>query len=411
MTYLKNDIKLLNWLVFLIPFSLVLGSFILNLNLILISILLILHFIFNEELRKYIKFKWVKTALAILIYLLISSFINDANVHSLVRSLGFIKFISLSLALLIVFENDYRNFLFFLKVLLLVTIFVIIDSLIQFFFGTNLFGNDYQNNRLSSIFGDEYVVGAFLAKTGFLVLMLPFLVIKNEKLKQSLIFLILISFMSIILLSGERMASILFITGILLFYFIKSFKNFKNFFYIIITTCVIILVFSSNSDVNKRFSEIAHEKYGLTKDLKIRNSVWGAHFLTAYEIFKDNPLFGVGPKNFRLEAAKDKYDNINSTRANQRWSTHPHNIVLEILAEQGIIGMILFLNLLFHILRGLSLSKEINLLVLISISIFLWPLGTSGSIFTTWNGSFMWINFAILLFIKEKFKTDKVNLF
>ena len=151
----------------------------------------------------------------------------------------------------------------------------------------------------------------------------------------------------------------------------------------------------------KRFKEITHEKYGLTKELKINNSVWGAHFLAAYEIFKNYPIIGVGPKNFRIEACKKKYENINSTRADRRCTTHPHNIVLEILSEQGIIGMLLFLTLLYTILRGSNLFDEVQFLVFISFLIFVWPIGTSGSIFASWNGTFMWVNFGIYLFVKR----------
>ena len=44
--------------------------------------------------------------------------------------------------------------------------------------------------------------------------------------------------------------------------------------------------------------------------------------------------------------AKDKYSSIDSKKAEHRCTTHPHNIILEILSEQGILGIILFSSIL-----------------------------------------------------------------
>ena len=49
-------------------------------------------------------------------------------------------------------------------------------------------------------------------------------------------------------------------------------------------------------------------KNGLTKYLD--NSQYGAHRNVAKEIFLDNPIFGVGIKNFRVESRNEKYNNL-----------------------------------------------------------------------------------------------------
>ena len=394
MNILNYNIKFLLWLTYLVPVSLVSGSFLLNLNLILIVFFLSLYFFLSKKSFEYIKLEWFKVAFLFFIYQILSSIVNGGNLDSLVRAFGFIKFITLTMTLLIIFELNHKNFLNFIKILFAVALFIIIDSIFQFSTGQNLFGNQYMHGRLTSIFGDEMIVGAFLTKIGFLLVMLPVLIFRKFKFNEILVFLIISLLLTTILLSGERMASLLFIMGIIIYYSFKSIKNLKNFLFLIFSFSIILLIFINSNNVSKRFKEISHDKYGLTNELKINNSVWGAHFLTAYEIFKNYPILGVGPKNFRLEVCKKKYENINSTRAKQRCSTHPHNIVLEILSEQGVFGMILFLTLLYSILKGSNLFNEIQLLAFISFLIFVWPIGTSGSIFTSWNGTFMWINFA-----------------
>ena len=39
----------------------------------------------------------------------------------------------------------------------------------------------------------------------------------------------------------------------------------------------------------------------------IKGIPYGAHFSTAYKIFKENPISGIGLKNFYFECGKDKY--------------------------------------------------------------------------------------------------------
>ena len=83
---------------------------------------------------------------------------------------------------MIIFELNHNNFTNFIKILFLVSLLVLFDSFIQYTLGQNLFGNEYIDNRLTSVFGDEKVVGAFLTKIAFLVLIFPFLIFKRVKI-------------------------------------------------------------------------------------------------------------------------------------------------------------------------------------------------------------------------------------
>ena len=56
----------------------------------------------------------------------------------------------------------------------------------------------------------------------------------------------------------------------------------------------------------------------------LENTNYGAHRNVAIEIFKDNPIFGVGIKNFRIESANSKYDNLNHNQNLLRVSSHPN---------------------------------------------------------------------------------------
>ena len=116
-------------------------------------------------------------------------------------------------------------------------------------------------------------------------------------------------------------------------------------------------------------------------------------FFTSYKSFQENKLFGNGLKSFRYKC-KD-FLNIKNTLC----STHPHNYHLEILHDSGLIGIFFISLFTFGLLLKTTkqlISKELtfNQKIIISLIIFnflieIFPFKTSGSFFTTWNGTIL----------------------
>ena len=133
----------------------------------------------------------------------------------------------------------------------------------------------------------------------------------------------------------------------------------------------------------------------------LNNSVYGANFDRAIKIFKQNKLFGVGIKNFRTESSKSKYQNEDLRFNEQGASTHPHQIHLEILSEMGLFGYFFFFILYLGsiIISVKNFLKTKNLYILASLLYFLFalvPILPSGSFFTTYGATLLWINFGIM---------------
>ena len=63
-------------------------------------------------------------------------------------------------------------------------------------------------------------------------------------------------------------------------------------------------------------------------------------YRTSINIFKDNKIFGIGPKNFRKFCNDPKY------LIGSGCSTHPHNTYIQIMLELGIIGSIFSISIL-----------------------------------------------------------------
>ena len=144
---------------------------------------------------------------------------------------------------------------------------------------------------------------------------------------------------------------------------------------------------------------------GLTKYLG--NSKYGAHRNVAKEIFLDNPIFGVGIKNFRIESKNEKYNDLDHKLNHLRVSNHPHELYYEFLSETGIFGLSCFLIFIFSsIILSLKnyLQKkniyQLSGLIIVIISIL--PVIPTGSFLATYTSSIFWINYAIMMGYNNK---------
>jgi len=96
----------------------------------------------------------------------------------------------------------------------------------------------------------------------------------------------------------------------------------------------------------------------------------------------------------------EKYFNAEIKYTFERCSNHPHQVHLEILSEQGMIGYLIIIfaifNILLNSLKVYCKTGDVTHLasILFAVTFFI-PLLPSGSIFSTFNASIFWINFSV----------------
>ena len=372
---------------------------------------IILIFLFLNRIKfkpkNLIKDKVLFLLILFWFFILISLFNSIYFENSISRSIGFLRFILFSYAIAYYIKLD--NFKYF-KIIILIWFFIFsvtsIDLFIEYIFGQNLLGNtSYMRGRLSGFLGDELKIGNYYL--GFYFLILTFSI---QFFKQKFLSIFIILFISsIALLIGERANFIKIILGLsifLIFYEKIMLKN-KIIFFGLILSCAIIFV-NFNSEFKTRYKS---QFYTPLKTEGIINYIkgipYGAHFSTAYKIFKENPINGIGLKNFYFECGKDKYIDKEFAFNHARCSTHPHQLHLEILSHIGIFGYLIFIYLfLYFIYFGLQnylRNKDPYLLaslVFIFVSIFT-PV-PSGSFFTTYGATIFWLNFGLVLAFASK---------
>ena len=206
------------------------------------------------------------------------------------------------------------------KIFLFIFTLLFVDSLIQFIFGENILGFSHSPGRITSLFGDESVLGSYVVR--LCPLLIALIYITNSK-KYEVIFILLITFI-LSILSGERASIALFLILITILFFIWNYNIKKKILYlsifiIFISTSFAVLV-TKNEKVKFRLVDQTLSQINLNyknnkpffKTIKVdgkdrvleRNDTllplqYHLYFEASKNIFLDNLMFGSGAKSYR----------------------------------------------------------------------------------------------------------------
>jgi len=409
--YLFSVITLFSFL----PISMMMGNFVINLNIILLDVLLILTCIIQK------KWSWCKTKsfyllLLFYFYLIFNSLFNyyQNNIYGIdgiLRSVSFIKFLFFiySFKVLIPRKEIFTKIMFYWLITISIVVF---DVFFEKYFGFNTLNfKSLDSTRIISFFYDENIVGSFLFCFGFITCAY-FLEEREINFNKKLFINTLIIFLLIaVLFSGERSNFIKsFILFNLIIIFIKPEKLIlkKSSIILILIASIIGSILISEKIYIKQtefFKRLMVNKDANTISGKIDNIKYFAHYDAAWKIFQNFPATGIGSKNFRIECQKDEYFNEGLSHSINRCNTHPHQVHFELLSEQGLIGYIFFFYLILSSLKNRFNYHKQNIFFLsvnFYILIFLIPILPGGSIFSTTNGFTFWIIFAVLIYLNKK---------
>jgi len=290
-------------------------------------------------------------------------------------------------------DKDKSILTYFYNALILCFSALVIDGYIQYFTGENLLGFKLKAIRVSSFFGDEFIMGSYLSRL-FPLLFALFLIKQKQKYEIYFLGLLFILVDVLIFMSGERSAFFfLNLSTLFIIILIKEYQKFRLGTFIIAIICIIFLSLNSSNLSNRMFI-IPATDMGLIKSSKettIFTKVHDSHYRTAYKMFKAKPILGHGPKMFRVKCKDEKY-----ATGMFPCSTHPHNFYIQLLAETGIVGFLfLFSALIYVILTALRQLKSIifkqkrplsdyQVCLLAGILITVWPLTPNGNFFHNW---------------------------
>jgi O-antigen ligase len=445
--------KTLNILFLFFPVAFLMGNAAININVLLICITGIVVF-----RKKIFSFKNERLSAVILIFfilVLVSTLIdiskNPKNDHFF-KSIAYFRYFFLFLVSSCLVRSGKFKIKYFLVSCLVCLLFLSLDVTYQFLNGSDIFGFvDHSPNHLAGFLRNEYVAGGYIQKFFvFALILIPIIWKKLDKPKFLISTALPIIFFSGILFSGNRMPLVMFCISILLMIIlIKELRlplTIASLFCVLIFTISIKMndnlrayhgsFYDNSSYIMKNFSMTNIKKYafknypklergekkyfvgklvesenqGSSHDLVLKYDVipgfGSGHliiYLTAIDIWIDNPIIGNGIKSFRIKCWTKLH------LPNRVCSSHPHNYYLELLNDTGLLGTLFLVCVIFYLITNKFFNfkyyekneKLLFICLLIIIIAEFFPLKSSGSFFSTTNSSFIFLILGILNGLKK----------
>ena len=426
-----NNLNIIKLLFYTFPFMMFMPSGYITSY---VTILTIASLIFFYKNNVKIKFNFIDYLVFIFFSLsLISTLVNI----KLLGNLTFFKSIlDLRFALFFLIIRNVINYkLVNIRKLFLVgficTLFLSIDIIYQHIFGADIFGIPPFAGRFNGVFNDEAIAGSYIQKFFLFSLSIVLLLDLNNINKFILTVFITLVLGAGIVLSLDRMP--FFIYLFILLMLIIFFKNYRSLF---LANLLIILFLFNILFKNVEIIEYKYQSLGIeqnvnriknfleeriNKNLEIEKSksqntdktknkkdeTYGyvgdylKMYNSAFSLWLKKPFLGSGVKSFGPECGKMLLE-----KKDVSCNVHPHNIYLEILINQGLLGIIIFILLIILIINNLTKeiitnndnnnNKFISIIFIIILIAEVWPLRSYGSIFQTVNGSIFWFLLALV---------------
>ena len=293
-----------------------------------------------------------------------------------------------------------------------------LDASWQSYTGSNLLGFPYHDKQLSGIFYPKLRLGLVLA----ILSPLYFEFIRHHVKKHIWVTLLLLPYVYVIILSGNKSSWVMLSISIFLYIiylYLSGFFSRLTKSHVIIT---FIISFSGIALLNN-MDKIIPENKAVYIDNRMHSMVSlmsgdidnaGLSFHTRIKIWEgairissDHWINGVGPRGFRYivddyTASDDEYFISEVARV----STHPHQIVLEIMTETGIIGVIGYLLFFILILKeAMKLIKAQNYDALpwvFPVIIAVFPINMHMAFYSNFMASLVWMLIALSFVPKSR---------
>lgn len=338
------------------------------------------------------------------IYLFISSLWAVSPSYSMTGALQLYTWCALYLAIrytLTTKEQIER----FIKLQAFVVLFVALNALVQFFVGYNFFGIKLEGSRVSDLVNERRTIGHLLPVwIGLFGAMLAFS--GHTKRTYFLYAVALLGLLITLPLTGTRGPLVILAIFLPLIAWMSPYRKWA-FMCLGGLFIAVIAIVSTTPTLQQRLATLSNP---LQDQMHTRVPIW----LTALEQFKDNPILGVGFHNYRyrvFDYYEDSFESVEINRETGNYAYHAHSPWMDILSEQGIVGIGFALMLLGSIA---FMAYRLGGNVLIGSMGVWYAFSLLNSTFTISSGRWSFfmilaISFFAIIFNYKKAMTDQEN--
>ena len=233
-----NPYLFINLVFAFFPFSFIIGSLVVNFNLLLFCCLGIFY-LKSKILQTKYDFV-IKIIFLFFLIIFLSTTISviksqyfdgdqtDLNLVRFTKSILFFRYFLFLIITYLLNKYDILDFKYFFLTAAFASILVSLDIIYQYIFGSNIIGLKNLasahvetlpafNVRNSGFFGDEYIAGGYIQRFAFFTIFSTILLFKNKNYTKFIFPVVIICVLGAgILFAGNRMPVIIFIFGLLL---------------------------------------------------------------------------------------------------------------------------------------------------------------------------------------------------
>ena len=399
----------------LLPFFLITGPLLSDLSISIISLLFITYCIIKKNFSFFNK-SYFYIFLIFWGYIVFNSLINNFNLDSIKISFFYFRYGVFIIAIVALLDFNSKFIKYFFYCIFICFTLLIFDGFYQYFVGENILGFKSPSKfRVSSFFHEEMILGSYLTRLWPIFFGLSMFILKKRDNFFLFFVLIFILSESLIFISGDRVA-FFYINLSAAFVIFLSKKLYKlRIFTLSVSILVLVIISFLNPTAKERVFDQTLKHMNLTNkednQIYIFSKQHNYHYISAYKMFLDNKVLGVGVNNFRNFCGKKDYFKNELSCA-----THPHNTYIQLLSETGVIGFSFILFSLFYFLKTIfthiiyrfnnrQYFSDFEICILSGISIYLWPFAPSGNVFNNWLNIAMILNFPFIIWSIKSNKT------
>ena len=301
--FYKYNLEFIKILIILFPVFFITGSFLPDLACVYIGTFYLTLCIKEKKIKRFNNYIFLYFFFLYL-YLIINSFFSFNVVISLQSALPFLRVIFFIFALKFFFKKypDLKKKIYIVYIICISTL--LLDSILQFITGYNLFGFTLKNAERITSFFSKQIMGSYVVR------LLPFIIgisfLLNFKRINLINIIILLISGILVFLSSERLALAYFLITLVFYFYI----NFEKKLLIYFVSIFLLLIGILNLYSSKQLSKIIFHTYN---QIFVNHTFLGTsyrhalHYQAAFKLFLDKPLIGNGLKSFRVLCEKQNY--------------------------------------------------------------------------------------------------------
>jgi len=329
--------------------------------------------------------------------MVVSSFDSYAPNKSWVTSLSALRFFMAAMSIGVLLHSASMRWQV-LRWCSYLLIFWAVDGYVQLITGTDLLGIEMHEERLNALFGDKY---QFFGPT--LAMLSPLLF--EYARRRWPVWAWGASFalvLGAVMISGMRagwmaLGIVVFVYFLLMFR--KDNRDLRRATVItpVLALAVIVMSYLVSPTVQERVSRTLTIAQGSESSVDYALSWRLPIFKASMRMYRENPVNGIGVRAFPVAypdyAPADDYHLVHSEGGMR--ATHAHNIVLEVMADTGtigLLGLILGFVLLWRAWRGmLPANRQEAFPCALALALILFPLNSHFAIYGTYTSSLIWM--------------------